>query len=260
MKKRNVIILIKIIVLLVIVFAGYFLARGLLNFHSVKIANWNLDVFGEKKSGDAELMNSYADKINDYDIIFIQEIKDKGETAFPKLCALLQNYSCMMSSRAGTTSSKEQYGVIYKDSVDLIYLKDYNPSESKKFERPPIEVALDVNGYRLTIYNIHTKPENVKTELENLEALVSDYGNIVIIGDLNADCSYYDAKRETEFDGWNWIIGNDEDTTSGSSDCAYDRIILNDDAKKEFVTYGIAKQGISTDVSDHYLVWVKLKI
>lgn len=260
MKKRNVIILIKIIVLLIIIFAGYFLSKGLLNFHSVKIASWNLDVFGEKKSGDAELMNLYADKINDYDIIFIQEIKDKGETAFPKLCALLQNYSCMMSSRAGTTSSKEQYGVIYKDSVKLIYMKDYNPQESNKFERPPIEVAFDVKGYRMTVYNIHTKPDNVKSELENLEAIVSDYENIIIIGDLNADCSYYDTKRETEFDGWNWIIGDSDDTTSGSSNCAYDRIILNDDAKKEFLSYGIVKQGINTDVSDHYLVWVKMKI
>ena len=260
MQKRKTIILIKIIVLLVIVFAGYSLTKELLNFHSVKIANWNLEVFGEKKAGDIELMNLYADKINDYDIIFIQEIKDKGETAFPKLCSLLQNYSCMMSSRAGTTSSKEQYGVIYKDSIDLIYLKDYNPQESGEFERPPIEVAFSVGDYRLTIYNIHTKPDNVKSEMENLEAVVSDYGNIVIIGDLNADCSYYDAKRETEFDGWNWIISDSDDTTSGSSNCAYDRIILNDDAKKEFVAYGIVKQGINTDVSDHYLVWVKLKI
>lgn len=260
MKKKNVIILVKTTIFIGIIIAGYILFQGLFNFHSVKIANWNLEVFGEKKASDDKLINLYAEKINDYDIIFVQEIKDKSETAFPKLCSLLQNYSCKMSSRAGTTSNKEQYGVIYRDGINLIYLKDYNPDSKDRWERPPIETAFSIEGYRLTIYNIHTKPDDAKKEIANLEGIISDYENVLIIGDLNADCSYYNNEKEKEFESWHWIIGDDEDTTSGSSNCAYDRIILNADAKKEYLDYGIKKNGIDSDVSDHYLIWVKLKI
>ena len=169
MRKRETIILIKVIIFAGIIFSGYFMVNGLLFSDSVKVASWNLEIFGEKKSNDAQLMNFYAEKIKDYDIVFIQEIRDREETAFPKLCALLQNYSCKISSRAGTTSVKEQYGVIYKKNIELVYLKDYNPAEKKNFERPPIEVSFKIKNYSLIAYNIHTKPENAEEELKNLE-------------------------------------------------------------------------------------------
>jgi len=260
MKKRETIILIKIIIFVAIIFLGYFFVDKFSVSESVKIANWNLKIFGEKKSNDVQLMNFYSEKIKNYDIVFIQEIRDKEEESFPKLCALLQNYSCKISSRAGTTSVKEQYGIIYKNGIEIISLKDYNPLERANFERPPIQVSFNIKNYSLIIYNIHTKPENTKSELENLERIVLDEGNVIIIGDLNADCSYYNNARENDFEIWEWILKDNEDTTSGASNCAYDRIILNSDAKKEFLSYGIDSEGITSDISDHYLVWVEMKI
>jgi len=225
---------------------------------TVKIANWNLQTFGQTKASNTELMHLYVDKIDNYDIIFIQEIRDVSETAFPKLCALLQNYTCKLSSRAGTTNYKEQYGIIYKEDIILTDFKDYNPNDW--WERPPIKTTFNINKYQLTIYNIHTKPDNVQQELYYLEQIVSDKNNVLILGDLNADCSYYNNDKETEFDNWNWLIKDNEDTTVSATDCAYDRIILNNDAKKELENYGIVKQDITKQVSDHYLVWVELEI
>lgn len=225
---------------------------------TVKIANWNLQTFGPSKASNTELMSLYADKIDDYDIVFIQEIRDVSETAFPKLCTLLQNYTCKLSSRAGTTNYKEQYGIIYKDEIILTDFKDYNPN--KWWERPPIKTTFNINEYELTTYNIHTKPDNVQQELYYLEQIVADNGNVLILGDLNADCSYYNNNKETEFDDWNWIIKDSQDTTTSSTNCAYDRIILNNDAKKELENYGINKKEITSSVSDHYLVWVELEV
>ena len=94
------------------------------------------------------------------------------------------------------------------------------------------------------MYNIHVKPNDVQQELSNLEEAIEDDGNIVVIGDLNADCRYYDAEEEKEFDSWHWMILDYVDTTMSNSDCAYDRILLNDDMRKEFVIareYGIEK-------------------
>lgn len=226
---------------------------------SVKIANWNLQIFGRKKAADEQLMQIYADIIDDYDIIFIQEIRDKSGTAFQTLCGMIEGYDSLVSSRAGSTNSKEQYGIIFKDGINTEIVFDYNFGEKGYWERPPICVKFDINGYDLLAYNIHTKPNDVQEELSNLEAIVSnDKGNVIIIGDLNADCRYYDPVQETEFDDWNWIVKDKDDTTVSATDCAYDRIILNDDAFEEFLDYGIHTEAITKTVSDHYLVWVEI--
>lgn len=230
------------------------------NSRELTIANWNLQIFGVTKAANESLMNKYADIISDYDIVFVQEIRDSSGTAFPKLCSLLNGYECTTSSRAGRSSSKEQYGVIYKDYITLDSLMDYNPDADDRWERPPIKATFTIGNYSLSVYNIHTKPSDVQMELRYLQNIVDDQGNEMVIGDLNADCNYYDAYYGTEFDSWNWIIKDDEDTTTKTTDCAYDRIILNDDAYQEQKSYGIRTKDIDSSLSDHYLVWDELSI
>lgn len=224
----------------------------------IKIANWNLQIFGNTKASNDELMNSYASVIDDYDIIFIQEIRNKDQTAFPKLCALLPDYDCGVSSRAGRTSSKEQYGIIYKKGIE-ISMRDFNPDASDRWERPPVEVTFDIEGYELIAYNIHIKPDDAPEEIDYLEDVVETSGNVVVLGDLNADCSYYNPSTETDFDSWEWIIKDSEDTTVSSTHCAYDRILLNDNANAEYSSDGIYTE-VTSEQSDHYLVWVELEV
>jgi len=260
MKQKTLNSLIKIVFPIVILLGSYTAYDNYYSGETVKIANWNLQIFGETKTSDSELMQTYSSIINDYDIIFVQEIRDKSDTAFPKLCSMLQNYSCLSSSRAGRSDIKEQYGIIYKNEINVTNFYDYNPDSSGRWERPPIRTDFDINGYRLIIYNIHTKPEDVQKELDYLESVAINSGNVIVLGDLNADCSYYNNAKETEFDSWNWVISDDEDTTSSPTNCAYDRIILNNDAFEEYKSDRIYKKGITKDVSDHYLVWVEMKI
>jgi len=224
----------------------------------LSLANWNLQIFGISKASDQELMNDYASIISDYDIVFIQEIRDSSGTAFNQLCSLMNGYTCEVSSRAGRTQSKEQYGIIYKNYISLENFVDYNPDSLDRWERPPVKATFNVNNYTFSVYNLHAKPSEVQMELRGLQNIVSNNGNEVIIGDLNADCTYYDAYYGTEFDSWNWVISDYEDTTVSSTDCAYDRIILNDDAYEEYVSSGIRTQGITSDHSDHYLVYAEI--
>jgi len=227
----------------------------------IKVANWNLQIFGDSKASKPELMSFYASTISNYDIIFIQEIRDADGSSFNELCSMLSNYDCKVSSRAGRSTSKEQYGIIYKKGITIEDFKDFNPDSQDRWERPPIEVTFKIGGYELTVYNIHTKPDDVSNELYNLESVVSNNGNDMIIGDLNADCSYYDNSKENQFNSWQWIIGDNADTTtSPTTNCAYDRIILNSYTYAEYYSYGIFKDGITSDVSDHYLVWVELSV
>ncbi len=268
MKKRNLKNLTVIILLILGAVDFYFrdseysvtgMVIGNFNYENgIKIANWNLQIFGVSKASDEELMNFYADKINNYDIIFIQEIRDESGTAFEKLCSLLDEYNCEISSRAGRTSSKEQYGVIYNKSIKLNYLKDYNPDKQNRWERPPIEANFDLNNYNLTIFNIHVKPDDVQNELDYLDDVALNKGYTLVNGDLNADCNYYNNAVENEFEKWSWIINDNEDTTSGDSNCAYDRIITSSLLKDKVVRYGIDKE-VNKEQSDHYLIWVELR-
>jgi deoxyribonuclease-1-like protein len=259
MKTRTLDSLIKIIFAILLFFGSYATYEYYFyDAETVKIASWNLQVFGQAKASNLELMNFYVSIIDDYDIIFIQEIRDKEETAFPELCSMLVNYSCETSSRAGRSSSKEQYGLIYKKGINLTNFYDYNPDEKDRWERPPIRADFKINNYSITIYNIHTKPENVQKELNFLEEVVITTGNVIVIGDLNADCTYYNNADENEFDSWIWLISDNQDTTSSNSNCAYDRILLNNDAKGEYKSSGIYSKEITPEISDHYLVWVEL--
>lgn len=224
---------------------------------NIKVANWNIQAFGIKKVDDPILLSEYRSVLTNYDIIFIQEVRDNSDTAFRKLCEKLTDYDHKISSRAGRTLSKEQYGVVYKKNIQVINFIDFNPDTCDRWERPPIEVDFKINDYTLRVYNVHTKPQKVSEEIRNLEQITTNTGNKVIIGDLNASGNYYNRNKEKQFLDWNWIIKDNDDTTVAKSQNAYDRILMNKDAAKEFVSYGI-NTNVSRSTSDHYPVYVEI--
>ena len=212
----------------------------------ITVANWNLQIFGDSKASNPVLLSSYASRINDYDVIFVQEIRDSDGSSFEALCQQLPEYKCKISSRAGRSVSKEQYGLIYKNNLKIDSYYDYNPDSKDRWERPPRKVKIN----DVTIYNIHIKPDDVTNELKYLYEIVDKSENFVVLGDLNADCSYYNNAEDTTFDEYNWLIKDGDDTTIAKSSCAYDRIITNMNP----VNYGIA----TATESDHYIIWLQV--
>jgi endonuclease/exonuclease/phosphatase family metal-dependent hydrolase len=148
--------------------------------------------------------------------------------------------------------------VIYRKGLQLLSLSDFNPQYREDFNRPPILAVFNLTRYDLRIYSIHTDPDRVASELKALESVVNSSGDVMVMGDLNADCSYYNPSRNPEFDSWFWAIGDGEDTTVAGTDCAYDRILLNGDARSEFLGFGIDRN-VTSDMSDHYLVWAEMR-
>ena len=82
---------------------------------------------------------------------------------------------------------------------------------------------------------IHTRPTDTVAELNHLDDVFrvtsSQFSTQLgmILGDLNADCSYLSQTRYNMLDlvlntSFTWWIGNNIDTTTGASDCAYDRL------------------------------------
>ena len=88
----------------------------------------------------------------------------------------------------------------------------------------------------LVMIGLHAQPD---AAVEEMDALVKVHtavkrkwktDNILILGDLNADCSYASdsdragLKLRTD-KRFKWLIGDGVDTTTSATDCAYDRCV-----------------------------------
>ncbi len=75
-------------------------------------------------------------------------------------------------------------------------------------------------------------------------------GDTIIIGDLNADGSYYNEENIMHFTDWNWVITNDIDTTVGASDNTYDRVIINEACENNYFSSDVMDE-VNKEQSDH---------
>jgi len=220
-----------------------------------------------------------------YDLILIQEIRDVSESAPNDLLNMLrsdgQPYEMALSERLGRTSYKEQYAYFYRtDKLQVLQTHQYaDPGD--RFEREPYSALFRaVDGTEFAVIGIHAKPDDAVEEIGLLHTVTEvvkshwNQHNIVIMGDFNADCSY---AREAELQDmafyrapYTWLVGMNADTTTSSTDCAYDRIVITGDKLESAVQtdalesddklvfrydlhFGLSSSETS-DVSDHYPV------
>jgi deoxyribonuclease-1-like protein len=222
---------------------------------NISIACWNLQIFGESKASNDTLLNYYASKLGIYDIFIIQEIRDSSGTAVQKLAEKFPEYQYITSSRAGQSSSKEQYAVFYNNKSTLISSYDYQSEYQTYMQRPPLKVSFTSKNWSFTLYTIHTDPDNVYNEFSVLQLIIDvPTQDTIVLGDLNADGNYYDENNIQHFVNWDWVIGNSIDTTVASSSNTYDRIIINNATKNNFIFSGVMRD-VNKEQSDHYLVY-----
>lgn len=257
------VILFLLIVLLAIIFAiWYWDSHSQKPKEVLSIAAWNLQIFGDKKESDVALLSLIKEKISPYDIVFLQEIRDADGSSAQRLCSLFWDRICLISDRAGRSNSKEQYVLILRNDTRILSWTDFTPELQDVFERPPLLAHISIQNYTLVLVGTHVKPDDARNEILALESLidyvVGENQRVIVLGDMNADCSYYDRDRDDGFDRWRWVI--DADTTTGKSVCAYDRILINGPFSHEIVDAGVDMVDIDSSVSDHGIVWVKLAV
>lgn len=251
---------------------------------SLLIGAFNVQVFGQSKMDKPHVVEVLVDIVERYDVLMIQEIRDSKQTAFPELVGLVNDHSphqfkYVTSGRTGRTSSKEQYGYIYRtDKVEAISEYQF-PDNQDVFEREPYTVQfrrLEPNyvGPRDFSYvSLHAKPDDAVAEIDALvevyDVVAQQYGeDALLAGDFNADCNYVCSTCWGGIDLWTddrftWLLGNSLDTTVSSTDCAYDRLVvagksMTDASRSAQVfrfdlEYGLDYQ-TTKDVSDHYPV------
>ena len=238
--------------------------------------------------GKPEVVTQLVDTVLQYDLVAIQEIKDIDETVPYDFLAELNNasgnfWNMSLSVRSGNQaddqSSQEQYAYYYNHSVfrEIGEGELYNDSSNDYFQREPYRAQFELlnasgnsSGFDFTLFTIHTKPASALAEIDALHEVIQSYQendssetDVILLGDLNADCSYATAQELWESPlrqpQYNWLVNDIADTTVSSTDCAYDRIITLDDLNGRLVgSWGIDTSITNTSVSDHYPVWFDL--
>lgn len=120
------------------------------------------------------------------------------------------------------------------------------------------------------------KPSDALAEINHLDDVYSHVqtnfssSSVIILGDLNADCSYINKTEYQNLDlkvsgDYTWYIQEDTDTTVSNSVCTYDRIISKSLNIENAGIYNFKEafeidQTTAESVSIHYPVEFSLKL
>ncbi|KAL9966086.1 hypothetical protein ACROYT_G024103 [Oculina patagonica] len=263
---------------------------------ALKIAAFNVQVFGVRKMENQMVEDVLIKIILRYDIILIQEIRSADDDPINELLESVNRFSSppgiykmALSVRLGRTVSKEQYAYLYRsDKVTLedSYVFDDGDESTKtdKFQREPFIVRFKAHNTYVSDFAmvaIHTSPSEAVPEIDRLVDVYDDItrkwslNDVMILGDFNAGCSYviksaWEKIRLATDRRFYWLFSDDVDTTVAKSDCPYDRMVVAGhnmirgvfaDSASVFrydEAYGL-NQEQAEDVSDHWPIEIQLK-
>ncbi|XP_074052190.1 deoxyribonuclease gamma [Macrotis lagotis] len=223
------------------------------SIQTLRICSFNVRSFGEAKRENSKAMDIIVKIINRCDIMLLMEIKDSRNIICPTLMKMLngksrrgrRDYNYVVSSRLGRNAYKEQYAFLYRESAVSVK-KSYHYHDTQKgdedvFSREPFVVWFYSPQTAITdfvIIPLHTTPETSVREINELFDVYMDVKrrwkpeNFVFMGDFNAGCSYVPKKSWKQIrlrmdPKFVWLISDNMDTTvKGSTNCAYDRIVI----------------------------------
>jgi len=269
---------------------------------NLKICSWNIQNFGESKASNPQVMQKISSEIAKCDIIALQEISnvyeksDSGCSRNENKCPT--NKKCSMIRNSLETHLNENLGLKYKfvfspqvkderymfayNSDKVAFIESYLVDDFKKtgeicsaslidygfMVREPFVGKFKAGNFEFKLMTAHTQPSNNVNELDALEKFYrqaeyqSDNKNIILLGDLNAGCTYLKQNESIAFRNlrYTWIVGDEEDTTvSTTTNCAYDRFVFTSSAKKYYTGKYAIETSISKEVSDHYKIWAEFR-
>ncbi len=253
------------------------------NLHTIKIASFNIQIFGQDKIKKSEVMKIITRIVKEYDLVAIQEVRSTEQNIIPTLLDYINDvdtkYDYVISERLGKTNIKEQYAFVYNTkTVSLIPNSSYVVKDPDDvFEREPFVASFKSGNFDFTMVDNHIKPEDAEAELKHLEVVIDNIYNsssekdVIVVGDMNADGKYLNEnKLAVILPEWTQMIGNNEDTTVAASDNTYDRMMTRDTtAKVEYTRksgafrwdteYGVTDPELIKNVSDHYPVYAEFQ-
>ena len=181
-------------------------ANGENGIPTIRVASFNIQVFGDKKAKNPNVMNVLAKTIQMFDVVAIQEIRSKNQYLIPEFVELInregRKFDHILGPRLGDSNIKEQYAYLFDtERIDLDPHSVYTIGDpDRMLHRPPYVASFRTRGvdanyaFTFTLVNIHTDPDEV---LDELAAMAEVYrvvrragrgeDDIIILGDLNTD-------------------------------------------------------------------------
>ena len=251
---------------------------------AIRIASFNIQVFGDSKAAKPEVMNVLAEVVRMFDVVAIQEIRTKNEGHIAQFVELInstgQRYDYVVGPRLGRTVSKEQYAFVFDTTrIEVDRGAVYTVADPHDLlHRPPMVAPFRVRGppsseaFTFTLINIHTDPDETKTEIDALADVYKAVRNdgrgeddIILLGDLNVD----DKKlgRLGEISDIYAAITGVPTNTRGTK--LYDNIVFHRRATTEFTgragVLDLMKHfNLTMDqalaVSDHLPIWAEFSV
>ncbi len=248
---------------------------------TIRIASFNIQVFGESKSAHADVMDMLARIVRRFDVVAIQEVRAKDQSIVPQFVDKInengRSYDFVIGPRLGRSSSKEQYVFIFDmASVEVDRNQLYTVDDPDDLlHREPLVGWFRVRGpptneaFTFTLVNIHTDPDETKQELNALDdvyrAVLVDgrkEDDVIILGDLNVDDQHMGQLGHVS--GIDWTVKGTPTNIIGTKQ--YDNIVYHTGSTTEFTgragVYDFMREfNLSEDeakrVSDHMPIWAE---
>lgn len=261
---------------------------------AIRIATFNIQVFGASKSSKPEVMRQLATVFLQFDVVAVQEIR--GDPKIP-MDALLREisrqggrYRGIHGPPIGRTSQTECYGYVWdQERIDIVENSDYLVDDPlDRMHRQPMVASFQTRvapvdsrlPFRFTLINVHTDPDEVRGDtpenelnvlddvfqsVRNYEYETNGEDDFILLGDLNVDVK---GLRELgEIPGMVSLIG-DVPTNTRQTKC-YDHMLIDSRVTTEFLHrsgvlnlerfFGI-EQAAALKISDHYPVWAEFSV
>lgn len=247
----------------------------------IRIASYNIQVFGESKLADASVVDVLVRCVRQFDVVAIQEVRSKSDDVLPRFLQAINadgsRYNFVIGPRLGRTNSKEQYAFVYNtnrieiDPSSVVTLND--PDD--RLHREPLLARFRVrcnppdSGFTFWLADVHTDPDEVPQEVDALsyafeavQRINPGEDDVIMLGDFNA--SDKQLGRLGQLPGIGCVVSNI--TTNTRRNKTYDNLVFHGQATTEFTgRWGVCDVqqlfGLSMDqalkVSDHLPVWAE---
>jgi deoxyribonuclease-1-like protein len=249
---------------------------------SLRIATFNIQVFGQSKLGKPHVMEILAETVRRFDVVAIQEIRSMEQDVMPRFVELINRngarYDFVIGPRLGRTSSKEQYAFVFDTTrVGVDPQSIYTMADPQDFlHREPLAARFFAVGvppeeaFTFTLLNIHTDPDETDQELDALDdafriAQTQGEDDVILLGDLNVDERKFGELGQLP--GITWVISGEPTNTRGNK--TYDNIVFDSRFTVEYTgasgvfnfqsEFGLTLDQ-ALDVSDHFPVWAEFSM
>jgi endonuclease/exonuclease/phosphatase family metal-dependent hydrolase len=250
---------------------------------SIRIASFNIQVFGVSKLQNAQVMDVLARVVRRFDAVAIQEVRSVDETVLARFIDLINadgsHYDFVIGPRLGRTSSKEQYAVVFDATrIEIDRSSVYTvPDPEDLLHREPLVARFRVRGvpperaFTFSLVDVHTDPDEATTEIDALADVFtgvqqngSGEDDVILLGDLNVD--EYHLGRLGRLPGVAPVVTRMPTNTRRTA--AYDNMLFDHRATAEFTgRWGVVDLAAefklpmkeALKVSDHCPIWAEFR-